>query len=348
MFERNIRGYLGEKTDINKGMVATLKDEPERFFFYNNGITIVCDEAEKKSSQGKDILQVGNPQIINGQQTTRTLAAFAQNAARASVLVKVFRVPRQVDGDGEAFEGLVSRIVQGTNWQNAIKPSDLMANDRRQIELQRALRKIGYLYLRKRQSKGEARSIVGRGQFYVVSKEELAQAVAGCDLDPVIIRSGRKNLFTEEYYDQTFPNSDPDYYLPRYRLMHEVTYGAKRQPMRGYAKWLVLNFMWAQLTPLIRGKLRTRAFRRLCEKQTENLVNPLYRAINLIFVQALRYYKKNRGEGVSAKDISLFFRNGKAHHLRFGEFWDASDAAPRKAFSKCLANIQDAVASFEE
>jgi hypothetical protein len=268
-------------------MLATLKNEPERFFYYNNGITIVCDEAEKKSAHGKDVLQVGNPQVINGQQTTRTLAALPENAARASVLVKVIRVPRQADEDVEAFEGLVSRIVAGTNWQNAIKPSDLMSNDRRQIELERALRKVGYLYLRKRQSKGEAKAIVGRGQFYVVSKEELAQAVAGCDLDPVIIRSGRENLFTEEYYDQAFPNSDPDYYLPRYRLMREVTYAAKGQPSRGYAKWLVLNFMWSQLAPQIRGRLRSRAFRRLCEKQTESLVNPLYRAINLIYVQVL-------------------------------------------------------------
>src|SRR5713226_613256 len=103
------------------------KTEPERFFYYNNGITIVCDEAERKGAQGRDFMQVGNPQIINGQQTTRVLAASPQDAAKACVLVKVIRVPRDVDGDGEAFEGLVSRIVAGTNWQNAIKPSDLMS-----------------------------------------------------------------------------------------------------------------------------------------------------------------------------------------------------------------------------
>jgi hypothetical protein len=47
----------------------------------------------------------------------------------------------------------------------------------------------------------------------------LAQAVAGCDLDPYIIRSGRDKLFEEELYSQVFPNSDPDFYLPRFRLM---------------------------------------------------------------------------------------------------------------------------------
>ena len=78
---------------------------------------------------------------------------------------------------------------------------------------------MGYLYLRKAQSKSEAMKTVGRGQFFVVNKHQLAQAVAGSDLDPWIVRSGREKLFTEEHYGQAFPNSDPDYFLPRYRLM---------------------------------------------------------------------------------------------------------------------------------
>ena len=104
------------KTQINKGLLVTLKDEPERFYYYNNGITMVCDEAERKSSHGRDYIQVGNPQIINGQQTTRTLASLPVQAAKASVLVKVMRISRDEEENGEHFERLVSRIVAGTNW----------------------------------------------------------------------------------------------------------------------------------------------------------------------------------------------------------------------------------------
>ena len=64
LFARNIRGFLGMKTKINKGMLATLKNEPDRFYYYNNGITMVCDAAERKSSRGRDYIQVANPQII--------------------------------------------------------------------------------------------------------------------------------------------------------------------------------------------------------------------------------------------------------------------------------------------
>lgn len=46
LYARNIRGFLGEKTPINDGMTKTLAGEPDHFFYYNNGITIICDRAE--------------------------------------------------------------------------------------------------------------------------------------------------------------------------------------------------------------------------------------------------------------------------------------------------------------
>jgi len=263
------------------------------------------------------------------------------------VLVKVIRVPRDPEGDAGAFEGLVSRIVQGTNWQNAIKPSDLMSNDRRQIELERALRKIGYLYLRKRQSKEEALKISGRGQYYIITKNELAQAVAGCELDPAIIRSGLEKLFTEEHYAQVFPNADRNYYLPKFRLMREVTKVARGVPARGYAKWLVLHFMWSQLSAMTRGAQKSRAFRGLCEKQSPGLVGELGKAIEEVFVEVMKFFRENRGEGETALDISQFFKNRKGHHVRFSEQWESVGENRKRAFNKSLAKIEKEILSYE-
>lgn len=53
LFARNIRGFLGENTPVNRGMRGTLESEAERFFYYNNGLTFICDEAEKKSRKGR-------------------------------------------------------------------------------------------------------------------------------------------------------------------------------------------------------------------------------------------------------------------------------------------------------
>jgi hypothetical protein len=86
IFARNIRGFLGS-SEINKGMRHTLASDPERFWYYNNDITIVCDKATLIREGGEDKLKIENPQIINGQQTTRVLAE--NRSAHASVLVRV-------------------------------------------------------------------------------------------------------------------------------------------------------------------------------------------------------------------------------------------------------------------
>jgi hypothetical protein len=70
IFARNIRGYLGTSKDINRGIARSLEREPEYFWYYNNGITMICDYAQSLGSSGREILHVKNPQIINGQQTT--------------------------------------------------------------------------------------------------------------------------------------------------------------------------------------------------------------------------------------------------------------------------------------
>ena len=102
LFARNVRGFLGS-TEINQGMENTLETEPAYFWYYNNGITIICDEATHEFSHGRDILRVANPQVINGQQTTRTLAQAIKKGARASVLVRVIRVPRNANSDSNIF-----------------------------------------------------------------------------------------------------------------------------------------------------------------------------------------------------------------------------------------------------
>jgi hypothetical protein len=136
-------------TEINKAIASTISDEPRNFWYYNNGITIVCDRAKKEQHRGEDVLKVDRPQVINGQQTVRTLSEAESD--RASVLVKVIKIPRENLNEDE-YDDLVRSIVKATNWQNSIKPSDLVSNDKVQVFLERELRRVGYHYLRKRQT----------------------------------------------------------------------------------------------------------------------------------------------------------------------------------------------------
>lgn len=341
LFARNVRGFLGS-TEINKGMEDTLTHEPEYFWYYNNGITVVCDDAKHESSRGRQILRVTNPQVINGQQTTRTLAGIFRKGPRASVLVRVIRVPRLPHATGNDFDTLVSRIVSATNWQNAIFPSDLMSNDRRQIEIGRQLRKLQYLYVRKRMTKAEARRGAGTRHLRLVKKEDLARAVAGCDLDPAILRQGKEHLFGERFYARIFPTGDPHYYLLRYWLMREVSYSARGYPERAYAKWVVLNFLWTTLEPDCRGRARVEAFRNCCERDVSRVVLPLLRATNAVFVEALRLYRRKRGSGQKAKDVSTFFQRYKLHK-EFRKHWRGAENKSRAPFNRAWAKFRRAL-----
>jgi len=331
LFARNVRGFLGN-TKINQSMEETIRAEPEFFWYYNNGITIICDHAEQISSHGKNILRVTNPQIINGQQTTRTLAKANGNVSKASVVVKVFRVPRGVNNDTSHFEGLVSQIVSATNWQNAIKPSDLMSNDRRQIEIQRQMRKLGYWYIRKRQTKAEARRAAGSLKYFMVNKFELAQAVAGCNLDPAVIRRGKEGLFEENLYSSIFPTADPYYYLSRFWLMRRVEAVARGYPERAYAKWMVLNFMWNKLEQIVRARSNADKFRRISERGGD-VISKLDKSIEKCFVAALRFYRANRGRGAQAIDVSRFFQRVGLHE-GFARFWRSEDNTSRNPFNR--------------
>lgn len=322
LYARNIRGFLGGKTPVNVGMAKTLADEPDHFFYYNNGITIICDRAEKRSRSGLDFLRVSNPQVINGQQTSRMLAADKDRAAAASVLVKVMQVPREPGvGGGDRFDTLVSQIVANTNWQNAINYADLVSNDRIQIEIERALRKVGYMYLRKRQKKSEARKTAGK-MFALITKEELAQAVAACEMDPLTVREGKNNLFGE-HYKSVFPSTEANFYLPRYWARKHIGLSSRGKPQRGYANWMALHFLWSRLAPVLKTGDAARRFWSLASRGEESLCKPLAQAINIIFIELLAYYEANKGSGETVFDHSTFFRNKRGRHIEFEDYWKA-------------------------
>jgi hypothetical protein len=332
VFARNVRGFLGS-TQINRAMEETLAQRPGYFWYFNNGVTIVCDDAQRIEKRGKEVLRVENPQIINGQQTTRVLESSDRGATKASVLVRVIRIPRDTNGSSSQFEDLVSRVVEATNWQNAIRASDLMTNDRQQILIERELRKVGYQYLRKRQTKREARRTAGGRFRRLIAKEELAQAVAACELDPAVVRAGKERLFEERWYGSIFGSSSPAYYLNRYWMMKHVTVGAKGYPDRAYAKWLVLSFVWDQFGREV--SRRSISFRQVSESPSKypKLIGPLDQAIDRVFISAIQFYRKRRGSGPKALDISTFFKRRRLDK-EFLTFWRGQAPPARAKFRR--------------
>ncbi len=112
-------------------------------------------------------------------------------------------------------------------------------------------------------------------------------------------------------------------------------------PARGYTKWMVLNFIWSEMSDILRRARSVQAFVKACEPPQEpKIVQPLGRAINIVFVEALRYYRLNRGTGEAQLDISTFFKNRRNLHRMFEKYWTSISKAHERSFGSNLQRVQ--------
>ncbi len=158
LLERNIRRYLGLYGNrVNEAIAHTLRSEAERpnFYFYNNGVTLICDRFDYNALQPENHkVRVEGLQIINGGQTSKTiqstlaelssqLPGMAGSLEGAFVLVRLYQVPPDATA-------LVQTITYATNSQNPVDLKDLRSNDARQRQLELSMKDLGYQYRRQR------------------------------------------------------------------------------------------------------------------------------------------------------------------------------------------------------
>ncbi|KQN74730.1 hypothetical protein ASF04_26160 [Duganella sp. Leaf61] len=114
LLEGNVRSFLSTKGKINAGIQTTLANQPEMFFAYNNGIAATAEavEFEENSSSIKRAI---NFQIVNGGQTTASLAtAFRDGIDLSEVRVQMKMSVLSPSSAGE----LVPLIARFANSQN--------------------------------------------------------------------------------------------------------------------------------------------------------------------------------------------------------------------------------------
>ena len=154
LFERNIRRYLGLTGNrVNEAVATTLREPDQRsnFYFYNNGVTIICSQFRHNALQRDNWrVQVNGLQIVNGGQTARTVQQIAREIGpeieEAEVLVRIYELQQD---DNE----LVEAITFATNSQNPVDLRDLKANEPRQEALSTSISGLGYEYRAKREDR---------------------------------------------------------------------------------------------------------------------------------------------------------------------------------------------------
>jgi hypothetical protein len=138
LFEKNVRRFLGGRVKVNKGMQVTLREKPEQFGLFNNGITVTVSDFRVVGHGAYELVE---PYVVNGCQTTRTIwevlsnrldaggsgkseeiEAWRARAENGCVVTKIAKV----GSDGEA---LLQDITRYTNSQNAVREKDFISID---------------------------------------------------------------------------------------------------------------------------------------------------------------------------------------------------------------------------
>ena len=117
VFESNIRQWMQFKTSVNKGLRETLQTDPDKFFYYNNGITIVVSEFEEL---GENKLLLHTTQIVNGAQTSNSILDHAKRTRnmKGSMTVTIIRADDEQDQNN---------ITKYRNSQNSVRGKDLVS-----------------------------------------------------------------------------------------------------------------------------------------------------------------------------------------------------------------------------
>lgn len=136
VFESNIRQWMQFKTNVNKGIRDTLHSSPDKFFYYNNGITIVVSDFEVLEDNS---LILHAPQIVNGAQTSNSIVDHAKrtNNLDGSITVTIIKADDEHDQNN---------ITKYRNSQNSVRGKDLVSLMDFHKSIKSQLENYGYFY----------------------------------------------------------------------------------------------------------------------------------------------------------------------------------------------------------
>lgn len=230
VLEGNVRAFLGTNgsKSVNSGIKKTINTDPTKFFTYNNGIATTAADVEIEETNGETLItRIVDLQIINGGQTTASLAEAVLK--RTNIDLDGIFVPMKLtvidDRETENEEGvrfydsMVQDIAKFANSQNKVTAADLFSNDPFHIWMEKMSKKhlappalyaipTGWYYERSRKKylqeqvklRGEEakRFTLKFPKKQIINKEQLAMYLTAIDLKPHIVSKG-KNWTMKEF-----------------------------------------------------------------------------------------------------------------------------------------------------
>lgn len=131
LLEGNVRSFLSVKGKVNKSIQSTIKNYPEMFFAYNNGIAATATEIDTEMTEaGLLITRIKDLQIVNGGQTTASIANTLLTARKdENIDLSRLFVPMKVSVlEHSMSEKIIPKISEYSNSQNKVDASDFFSN----------------------------------------------------------------------------------------------------------------------------------------------------------------------------------------------------------------------------
>ena len=223
IFDANVRDYQGHNS-VNQDIQETLASPTtEDFWWLNNGITILTDEASIVTT--KEMI-LTDPAIVNGLQTSNEVYQYFKNnpdkkaSETRNILVRII-VPESEESR--------DRIVLATNNQTNIPKSSLRANDPIHLQIELYLKGRGLYYdRRKNYYKNQ-----GKRSAEIISVPFLSQCLISLLLQqPNYARARPSTLLTrEDTYQKLYKeNQDLDVFYNSARIGRRIEQYLKRNP----------------------------------------------------------------------------------------------------------------------
>lgn len=188
-FESNVRDYQGHNS-VNSSIATTLEGEgKEDFWWLNNGVTILSTDIKLITNKS---LQVVNPEIVNGLQTSREIYNyFSERSERINddnrtILIRVICPESEESRDN---------IIFSTNNQTSIPKSSLRVTDTIHLQIEMYFKNRGLYYdRRKNYYKNQKKKAID-----IISVSFLAQCLISLVLrKPDFARARPSTLLTDE------------------------------------------------------------------------------------------------------------------------------------------------------
>lgn len=150
LLQGNVRAFLSVRGKVNKGIRDTIINHPENFFTFNNGIAVVA-RSVSFSADGTRIVHFKDLQIINGGQTTASLAnAIIKKEARygmdnlyVPMKLTVLNVENDLSEEQvEQYNSITKTISQCANSQNAVSEADFFSNHPFHVLMEKLSKKV--------------------------------------------------------------------------------------------------------------------------------------------------------------------------------------------------------------